>query len=138
MPQLNEHLTKDGMKHFPIDNSLRVFGKKFTMHILRNMILLKQKRFNEFIRSIEGINTKTLSIRLQEMEQVGLIKRKVLSRRPISVEYSLTKKGKALEPLLAQVALFSMQNEPKKIFKDERPRTLIQTYGTARLSVIWD
>ena len=116
---------------------MRVFGKKFTMHILRNMILLKQKRFNEFIR-IEGMNSKTLSIRLQEMEQVGLITRKVLSRRPISVEYSLTKKGKALEPLLGLVALFSMQNEPKKVFKDEKPRTLNQVYGTARLSVIWD
>jgi DNA-binding HxlR family transcriptional regulator len=60
---LDTHLKKYGMTHCPIDNSVNIPGRKFTLHILRNMILLKQKHFKEFIDSIEGINTKTLSIR---------------------------------------------------------------------------
>jgi DNA-binding HxlR family transcriptional regulator len=66
---LDAHLKKYGMKHCPIDNSIKILGKKFTLHILRNMILLKQKHFSEFANSIEEISTKTLSIRLKEMEE---------------------------------------------------------------------
>jgi len=138
MIELKHHLKEYGMRNCPIDNSLKIVGKKFTMHILRNMILLKQKRFNEFLKSIEEISTKTLSIRLREMEEGNLIIRKIIDRRPLQIEYSLTEKGKALEPILVQMANFSMQWEPKKIFKKEKPMTVKQTYGTERLSKIWD
>ena len=126
------------MKNCPIDNSLKIIGKKFTMHILRNMILLKQKRFNEFLKSIEGISTKTLSIRLQEMEEGDLITRNIIDRKPLHTEYSLTEKGMAIEPILAKMADFSMQWEPKKIFKKEKPITIKEAYGTERLSKLWD
>ena len=74
---LTAHLKKNGMKRCPIDNSIKMIGRKFTLHILRNMILLKQKRFSQFLGCIEGISTKTLSIRLNEMEKEGLITRAV-------------------------------------------------------------
>ena len=138
MIELKQHLKEYGMKNCPIDNSLKIIGKKFTMHILRNMILLKQKRFSEFLKSIEGISTKTLSIRLQEMEEDYLITRNIIDRRPLRIEYLLTEKGKALEPVLAQMANFSMQWEPKKIFKKEKPISLKEAYGTERLSKLWD
>lgn len=35
--KLESHLKKYGMKHCPIDNSIKMLGKKFTLHILRNM-----------------------------------------------------------------------------------------------------
>jgi len=124
MIELKHHLKEYGMKHCPIDNSLKIVGKKFTMHIIRNMILLKQKRFSEFLKSIEGISTKTLSIRLQEMEAGRLIIRNIIDRRPLQIEYTLTEKGKELEPILVQMANFSMKWEPKKIFKKEKPLTI--------------
>ena len=138
MVDLNQHLKEFGMKNCPIDYGLKIIGKKFTMHILRNILLLKQKKFNEFLRSIEGINTKTLSIRLQEMESEGLIKRKIIDKRPLRIEYSLTEKGKSLEPILVQMAKFSLKWEPKKIFTNEKPMTVTQAFGTERLSKIWD
>ena len=46
---LDAHLNKYGMKHCPIDHSISIVGKKFTLHILRNMILLKQMRFSQFL-----------------------------------------------------------------------------------------
>ena len=138
MVELKQHLKEFGMKNCPIDNGLKLIGKKFTMHILRNILLLKQKKFNEFLRSIEGINTKTLSLRLREMESEGLIMRKIIDKRPLRVEYSLTEKGKSLEPILVQMAIFSLKWEPKKIFTKNKPMTVTQAFGTKRLSKIWD
>jgi DNA-binding HxlR family transcriptional regulator len=65
-------IVMDNMKCCPVDNTFKIIGKKFTIHILRNMSL-KQSHFNEFIDSIEGINPKTLSTRLREMERNGII-----------------------------------------------------------------
>jgi DNA-binding HxlR family transcriptional regulator len=97
---LDAHLKKFGIKRCPIDTSLNILGRKFTLHILRNMILLKQKHFKEFLNSIEGISTKTLSIRLKEMEENGLVKRVVVSSRPVHTEYAVTDKGMMVEPSL--------------------------------------
>ena len=126
MMELEDHLAKFGMKSCPIDNSLKIFGQKYALHIVRNLILLKQSKFGQFLRSIEGINSKTLSIRLRELEDYGLIKRTIITGRPIHTEYSVTDKGMALEPILAQLAIFSSRYEPKTVFKDERPRMTIK------------
>jgi len=135
---LNTHLDTFGMKHCPIDHSIFLIGKKFTLHILRNMILLKQNKFSHFLKSIENINTKTLSIRLQEMENAGLIERTVRDQRPVEIIYSLTKKGESLETLLAFLASFSLKYESNEVFKDKEPRTLKQTFGTNILSEVYD
>ncbi len=135
---LETHLKKFGMKRCPIDNSINVLGKKFTIHIIRNMAMLNQNRFSHFLKSIEGINGKTLSQRLQEMENEKLIERRVLNHRPIEVEYSLTKKGMALEPLLSFLASFSLKYNSHEIFPDKKPKTLKKTFGTEYLSKIYD
>ena len=89
---LQEHLDNWSLKACPINNSLKIFQQKFALNIIRNMMLLKHSRFNQFLGSIEGINTKTLSIRLKELEEYGLIERSVTQMRPLKVEYTLTKK----------------------------------------------
>lgn len=138
MIMLTAHLQKYGMK-CPIDNSVKMIGKKFTLHILRNMILLKQKRFSEFLGSIEGISTKTLSIRLHEMEKEGLITRVVISTKPVQIEYSLTKKGKMFEPILRLLGELSVKYEPKVIFKDGKPRGPEGVFGrNVRLSSVYE
>ncbi len=115
------------MKTCPIDNTFKIIGKKFTVHILRNM-QLGQSRFNEFLDSIEGINPKTLSARLREMEKNGIIERSVFSGTPVKIEYTITKKGTALKPVLDQMAAFSMQYCSKEVFKDGKPRTYKQVF----------
>lgn len=117
------------MKCCPVDNTFKIVGKKFTVHILRNMFMLNQKRFGEFLDSIEGINPKTLSVRLREMEKNGLISRKIYPEIPVRIEYSITEKGKALRPILEQMAAFSMQYCCKDVFKDGKPRTFKEVFG---------
>ena len=113
----------DGMncKCCPVFNTLNIIGKKFTLLLLRNMIFLKQKRFNEFLNSIEEINPKTLSIRLKELEKDRLIKRQVFNETPVRIEYYLTEKGKALQPILEQMALFSMKYCCEQVFENPDP-----------------
>ena len=113
----------------PINNTFQIIGKKFAVLILRNMIYLNQIRFNKLLNSIEGINAKTLSIRLKEMENDGLIRRKIYNESPIRIEYEMTEKGIALEPILEQMSAFSMKYFPKEIFKNGKPRTYDDVYG---------
>jgi DNA-binding HxlR family transcriptional regulator len=113
------------MKRCPLDNTSRIIGKEFTLLILRNM-MSNQTKFNQFIGSIEGLNPKTLSVKLKEMEKNGLVYRKVYHETPIRIEYYLTEKGKALKSVLDQMAGFSARYCPKDVFKDGKPRTLQQ------------
>ena len=118
------------MKSCPIENTFKIIGKKFTVLILRNMINAKQTRFNQLLKSLEGANPKTLSVRLREMEKIGLIKRKVYSHEtPIRVEYCPTEKGLALQPILDMMAAYSMRYCSKDVFKDAKRREFEEVYG---------
>ena len=113
----------------PIDNTMKVIGKKFTVHILRNMVILKQRRFNQLLESIEGINPNTLTIRLKEMKKTNIIEKKIFNEAPIRIEYILTKKGLALIPILEEMAKFSIMYCGRDVFKDAKPRTFRHVYG---------
>ena len=112
----------EGMKNCPLDITSKLIGKKFTVLILRNM-MSKQTRFNQFIESIDGINPKTLSTRLKEMEKNGLIRRKIYHETPIRIEYHLTKKGLELKSILNQMVIFSARYCANDVFKDGKSRT---------------
>jgi len=117
------------MKCCPINNTFNIIGKKFTVLILRNMINGKQSRFNQLLNSIEDSNPKTLSARLREMEKTGLIKRKVFSNeKPVRIEYYLTEKGSALQPILDIMAAYSMKYCSKAVFRDAKPREFEKVY----------
>lgn len=105
----------------PVFNTFNIIGKKFSLLILRNMIYEKHRRFNQFLNSIEEINPKTLSIRLKEMENDGIIRRQVYNETPIRIEYYLTQKGKELQPILEQMALFSLKYCGDQIFDNPDP-----------------
>lgn len=116
------------LKRCPIDNTFKIMGKKFTVLILRNMIYSKQKHFNEFLNSIDGINPNTLSARLREMEKNKIIERKIFHETPVRIEYSLTQKGKDLLPILDQMAAFSMKHAPE-IFRSNKASSFQEVVG---------
>jgi DNA-binding HxlR family transcriptional regulator len=78
--------------------TLKIIGSKWTMLILHNLFA-GPKRFGELQRSLGDISPKTLSQRLQELEQERIIKRKVFPEIPLHVEYSLTLKGHSLQKI---------------------------------------
>ncbi len=119
----------ENFKCCPVDNTFKIIGKKFTIHVLRNMMILNQKRFNQLLDSIEGMNPNTLSTRLREMEQSNLIEKRVFNETPIRIEYHLTKKGLALKPILEEMANFSMKFCCSDVFEDAKSRTFKQVFG---------
>ena len=112
----------------PVDCTFNLIGKKFTIHILRNMIILGHTRFNQF-ETIEGINPKTLAVRLKEMLENDLIERNVYPGIPVRVEYFVTEKGKSVLPILEQMLAFSMKYAPEEVFADGRPRSFKDVLG---------
>ena len=83
-----------------VETTLAVIGGKWKVLVI---YYLREgtKRFNELHRSLTGISHRTLVKQLRELERDGIITRKIYQQIPPKVEYSLTKKGRGLEPVLA-------------------------------------
>jgi DNA-binding HxlR family transcriptional regulator len=116
------------LKSCPVETTFKIIGKRWTVLIIRE-ILKGNTQFNRFLENIKGISPKVLTERLRELERLGMIKRRIVSQYPIRVEYSLTDKGKGLEPVLLSAAWFSMEYMSKAVFKDGIPRTPNQLLG---------
>jgi DNA-binding HxlR family transcriptional regulator len=129
MSQGKPELSTEIMKKCPINNTMKIVEKKFTVLILRNKLYTDQTRFNQFLETIEGINHKTLAIRLKDMVKFGLIQRKIHGGNPARVDYSLTQKGRGLLPVLEQMAAFSMRFCSKDVIIDGKPRKYVDVYG---------
>src|ERR687886_981480 len=109
------------LKSCPIETTFRIIGKRWTVLIIRE-ILRGNTQFNRFMENIEGISPKVLTERLRELEQLGIIRRTIVSKYPLRVEYSLTHIGKGFEQVLLSAASFSMMHMPRTVFKDGKAR----------------
>lgn len=69
-------------------------------------LLSGSQRFTE-IQSAIGISGKVLSDRLKDLEHQGVVKREVIPETPVIIEYSLTEKGRSLEPVLREIESWS-------------------------------
>lgn len=83
----------------PVETTLQLIGTKWKVLIIRDL-LTGTKRFSELRRSLSGISQKVLTSNLRDMEKAGLVLRHVYPEVPPRVEYSLTKTGQSLEPVL--------------------------------------
>lgn len=83
----------------PVERALRVIGAKWTPLIIRDL-LKGPRRFNELQSSLGSVSPRTLSERLKDLEEQGVISRRAYAEVPPRVEYRLTEKGLALHDLL--------------------------------------
>lgn len=91
-----------------IEKALEVLNGKWTFLILRDLFE-GTKRFGELRKSLCGVSPKTLSQRLKELEDKGILVRKPYSTIPPTVEYSLTEKGQSLKPIIKAMKLWGAQ-----------------------------
>jgi DNA-binding HxlR family transcriptional regulator len=115
-------------KNCPIKVTIGVLGKKWTLLILRDIALLNINRFNQIRRSLPGLTSRVLIMRLHELENYGLIKSVVIKEKPRVVEWALTEKGKDTVPILLSIMSFGAKWYPDEVFEDSRPRTLEEIY----------
>jgi DNA-binding HxlR family transcriptional regulator len=66
-------------------------------------------RFCELTSSVDGLSDRVLSDRLRELEAEGIVKRVVFPQIPVRVEYQLTEKGKALQPVIEAIHTWAEQ-----------------------------
>ena len=83
----------------PVETTLMLIGDKWKVLILRDL-MPGTKRFGELKKSIGSVSQKVLTSQLRDMEEKGLVSRKVYAEVPPRVEYSLTELGKSLTPIL--------------------------------------
>jgi DNA-binding HxlR family transcriptional regulator len=95
----------------PITNALDIFGDRWTLLIIRDLILGK-RRYQELISSAEKIASNILADRLKKLEVADLITRRAYQQNPARYEYFLTKKGESLKPVLAAIASWGQEHYP--------------------------
>jgi len=97
----------------PITEISTVLAKRWTIQILREL-LAGNRRFNELQKLLKDISPRVLSERLDEMEDYGIVTRKIYTEVPVKVEYSLTEKGLELKKSLNELAKWWIKWELKK------------------------
>lgn len=96
---MTEQTLKKELPACPVETTLTLIGDKWKVLILRDL-LPGTKRFGELKKSISGVSQKVLTAQLRSMESSGLLYRTVYPEVPPKVEYSLTKLGQSLKPIL--------------------------------------
>ena len=87
----------------PLARAAFLIGKRWTLEILRDLSLHKTRRYQDFQNSLDGISPNTLSERLKELENAGIIFRQSYQDHPPRSQYVLTQKGQDLGPVLSAV-----------------------------------
>jgi DNA-binding HxlR family transcriptional regulator len=89
-------------EYCPVRATLALLGQKWVPHIVYELMSGK-RRFNELATVVGGCNSRTLRDRLRNLEDLGIVSRRIVETMPPWVEYELTKPGielgLALKPL---------------------------------------
>lgn len=107
----------------PISQSLDIWGDKWSLLIVRDLMLTQQCTYGDFQKSKENIATNILATRLQMLENNGLITKSDHPDSKAKVLYKLTQKGIDLLPVMIEIQLwadkyFSLTDERKAILKE--------------------
>ena len=98
----------------PISSTLDVLGDKWSLLIVRDMLLQRKRMFKEFSSSPEGIAPGILSSRLKWLEENELISKQKLPDNKKENIYLLTEKGIELAPVITEIILWSDKNLRKQ------------------------
>jgi DNA-binding HxlR family transcriptional regulator len=104
-----------------IARGLDIVGDRWTLLIVRELLLQGPCRFTDLKRGLPGIATNLLSTRLKELEEAGLISREDAPPPVATALYALTENGRALEPVLKALGLWGL-----RYMSTERPDDTFQ------------
>ena len=96
----------------PVETTLMLIGDKWKVLILRDL-MDGTKRFGELKKSIGTVSQKVLTAQLRDMEEKGLLNRKVYAEVPPRVEYTLTETGYSLKPVLDSMWAWGLDYKAK-------------------------
>ena len=91
----------------PLSYSLDVFGDKWSLLIIRDLMFTNKCTYNDFIKSDEGIATNILATRLKSLEENGIIDKLEHPDSKAKKLYRLTQKGIELLPIIVEIYLWT-------------------------------
>lgn len=115
----------------PVAVSLDLLGDRWSLLIVRDLMVRGYRTFREFQHSGEGIATNILSDRLQKLEEGGILKREPATDDGRSTFYRLTEKGIALAPVLLDMLIWGAHHE-----KTDAPCSAIEEMEQNRAAVL--
>lgn len=133
----------------PITSGLDIFGDKWTLVIIKQMLFEEKSTFKDFTESQESIATNILSSRLKMLEKFGIISK---GNRPDNKKtniYTLTERGLSFTPILIELMLWSKENiqefhpnlnlhpelDSIKKNKEQSYKQIIETYNNHKQSL---
>lgn len=111
---LTDVLKRTSAKHrsgCPVSVCLEVFGDRWSLLIVRDMMVRGYRTFKQFYESGEGIATNILATRLERLQEAGIIHAQVEEFDGRRVNYRLTEKGIDLAPVLLELLLWGARHE---------------------------
>lgn len=103
----------------PVQKTISIIQAKWALFILYNLLAGK-KRFGQLRKLLDGVSPKTLSLRLKELEEAGILKRTIFAEVPPRVEYSLTEKGASLGKVIGVVSKWGEKWMPEERAQNDR------------------
>ncbi len=124
----------------PITFALDIFGDKWSLIIIRDMVFKGKRYYGEFLNSAEKISTNILANRLSQLEAAGLISKTRDTNNQTKYIYRLTPKGQDLLPLLLEMVVWSTKYDPQPDVPDNiisgAPTNLLQRSREDRAGLI--
>ena len=111
--------------------SLEIFGDRWSLLIVRDLMIRGYRTFKEFEKSGEGVATNILTDRLQKLESTGIITTEVDEADRRRVNYRLTRKGIDLAPVLLELLIWGAQHE-----NTEAPYAVIEKMAQNREALL--
>jgi len=99
----------------PLNYGIEIFGDKWTLLIIRDLMFFGKRYYNEFLGSAEGIATNLLADRLTMLEKEKFIRKEKDSQHKQKIVYSLTEKGIDLLPVILCIGLWSEKHASIKL-----------------------
>lgn len=96
----------------PVAGVLDRFGDKWTLLIIRDLLINNRHRYNEFAAMPEGIPTNILADRLKRLVDQGVLEKVAYQQHPPRYEYYLTAKGRDLEPIIRSMIQWGLKYVP--------------------------
>jgi DNA-binding HxlR family transcriptional regulator len=120
----------------PVEVTLAVIGGKWKPLILWHLYEGGVRRFLELQRLIPGITRKMLTQHLRDLERDGVVARQIFDEMPLRVEYSLTKYGRTLRPLMRVLSDWGSKHEAYVAKNGERAAPKIAAIAPPRRMAI--
>ncbi|MHA4807467.1 winged helix-turn-helix transcriptional regulator [Flavitalea flava] len=110
----------------PMNLTLEIFGDKWSLLIIRDMLFEGKRHFRELLQSEEGIASNILTDRLNMLERKGVISKRSDPEHKQKFIYSLTEKGIDLLPLMAEIGTWSLKHEPVDKVKHKHAEVFVK------------